>query len=112
MSILSSVGNTNGLLAANVIHPRFRVVLLKLGSSFLDMSKPENLSQFFKEDNKTVILPIDHGTVIPIDGLLRKPMELIEQVDNYVDGYVVNYGVAEACRYAFESWGLPANRRL
>ena len=55
------------------------------------MSKSESLSQFFKEDNKTVILPIDHGTVIPIDGLLCKPMELIEQVDRYVDGYVVKY---------------------
>ena len=70
------------------------------------MSKSENLSQFFNEDSKTVILPIDHGTVIPIDGLLCKPMELIEQVDRYVDGYVVNYGVAEACRDSLSNSGV------
>lgn len=70
------------------------------------MSKSENLGQFFKEDNRTVILPIDHGTVIPIDGLLRKPAELIEKVDKHVDGYVVNYGVAETCKEVLSGSGV------
>ena len=61
------------------------------------MSKEENLKRFFGSDGKTVILPIDHGTVIPIEGLLRKPSDLIDEVDEHVDGYVVNYGVAAAC---------------
>ncbi len=70
------------------------------------MSKSENLGKFFKEDNKTVILPIDHGTVIPIEGLLRKPADLIGQVDKYVDGYVVNYGVAKAFEDVLSNSGV------
>lgn len=70
------------------------------------MSKEDNLKRFFQSDGKTVILPIDHGTVIPIEGLLRKPTELIEQVDAHVDGYVVNYGVAQACKAALSGSGV------
>ena len=50
------------------------------------MSKEECLKRFFGSDGKTVILPIDHGTAIPIEGLLRNPFELIEEVDEHVDG--------------------------
>jgi DhnA family fructose-bisphosphate aldolase class Ia len=31
-------------------------------------TKSENLSEFFRK-GKTVILPIDHGTAIPVPGL-------------------------------------------
>jgi len=70
------------------------------------MSKEDNLKRFFQSDGKTVILPIDHGTVIPIEGLLRKPAELIEQVDSHVDGYVVNYGVAQSCKDILSESGV------
>ena len=63
------------------------------------MSKSENLSQFFGEDGRTVILPIDHGTVIPVQGL-QKPAELIGSLRESVDGFVVNLGVAMACKDA------------
>lgn len=70
------------------------------------MSKEEYLKRFFGSDGKTVILPIDHGTAISIEGLLRRPSELIEEVDEYVDGYVVNYGVAAACSESLSNSGI------
>ncbi len=57
------------------------------------MEREKNLSQFFQPDGRTVILPIDHGTVIPVAGL-ESPADLIEKMNPYVDGYVVNLGVA------------------
>ena len=37
---------------------------------------------------------------------LRRPSELIEEVDEYVDGYVVNYGVAAACSESLSNSGI------
>ncbi|MBE7498618.1 MAG: hypothetical protein HS117_27075 [Verrucomicrobiaceae bacterium] len=56
------------------------------------MNRQENLEAFFR-DGKTVILPIDHGCAIPVPGLAN-PFALIEKVNPYVDGYVMNLGVA------------------
>jgi DhnA family fructose-bisphosphate aldolase class Ia len=56
------------------------------------MSRQDNLDTFF-HDGKTVILPIDHGVAIPVPGL-ENPFQLIEDVNQYVDGYVVNLGLA------------------
>ena len=53
-----------------------------------------NWDKFFK-DGKTVILPIDHGTVIPVPEL-NDTGELIEAVSPFVDGFVVNFGTARA----------------
>lgn len=50
---------------------------------------------FFQADGNTVILPIDHGTAIPVPGL-EKTGELIESIKAEVDGFVVNYGAARA----------------
>lgn len=69
------------------------------------MTKSKNLSQFFQEDGRTVILPIDHGTAIPVSGLER-PGELIESVGDSVDGFVVNLGVARACKDALKGKGI------
>ncbi len=69
------------------------------------MSILENLSKFFQADGKTVILPIDHGTVIPVQGLER-PGEVIESVRKSVDGFVVNFGVAQACAKELEGKGI------
>lgn len=55
-------------------------------------SRQENLDVFFR-DGKTVILPIDHGVAIPAPGL-EDPFALIERVNPFVDGYVMNLGVA------------------
>jgi DhnA family fructose-bisphosphate aldolase class Ia len=59
---------------------------------------------FFK-DGKTVILPIDHGTVIPVPGL-EDPVSLIEALNPYIDGYVVNYGLGRACSDVLSGKGV------
>lgn len=56
------------------------------------MSRQDNLDTFFR-DGKTVILPIDHGVAIPVPGL-ENPIGLIEWLNPYVDGYVMNFGLA------------------
>lgn len=56
------------------------------------MTRQENLDIFFT-DGKTVILPIDHGVAIPVPGL-ENPFALIDAVSPYVDGYVMNLGLA------------------
>jgi DhnA family fructose-bisphosphate aldolase class Ia len=56
------------------------------------MSRQDNIETFFR-DGKTVILPIDHGVAIPVPGL-ENPFQLIEDLNPYVDGYVVNLGLA------------------
>ena len=56
------------------------------------MNRQENLESFFR-NGKTVILPLDHAVAIPVPGL-ENPFELIERVSPYVDGYVMNLGVA------------------
>ena len=57
------------------------------------MTKQDYLSKFLQDDGRTVILPIDHGTAIPVPGLER-PDELIAALNPFVDGYVVNLGAA------------------
>ncbi|MGI8604181.1 MAG: class I fructose-bisphosphate aldolase [Verrucomicrobiales bacterium] len=54
-----------------------------------------NLSAFFRSNGRTLILPMDHGTAIPVPGLER-PRELIAALNPFYDGYVVNYGLARA----------------
>lgn len=56
------------------------------------MNRQENLDTFFR-DGKTVILPIDHGVAVPVPGL-ENPFALIEQLNPFVDGYVINLGLA------------------
>ncbi len=65
----------------------------------------EPLSKFFQEDGKTVILPIDHGTAIPVGGL-EKPGELIEALKPIVDGFVVNLGVAARFKKELKGTGV------
>ncbi len=59
------------------------------------------MDQFFGKDGKTVILPIDHGTAIPVPGM-EDPIGLIEATSPHVDGYVVNMGLALAAHEALE----------
>ena len=57
------------------------------------MKRADNLAKFFGSDGKTVILPIDHNTAVPVAGL-ENPGDFIEKMNPHVDGYVVNLGVA------------------
>lgn len=63
------------------------------------------LNDFFKEDGKTVILPIDHGTAIPVPGL-ENPGKIIRAVKPFVDGFVVNLGVANAYKKDLKDTGV------
>jgi DhnA family fructose-bisphosphate aldolase class Ia len=67
-------------------------------------SKAKSNSAFFK-NGKTVILPIDHGTAIPVAGL-EHPGELITSMNAHVDGYVVNLGVARAFKKELKGKGV------
>lgn len=61
------------------------------------MSKSKRLSAFLQRDQRTVIVPIDHGTAIPVPGL-ENTGALIEALAPHADGFVVNLGVAQAYR--------------
>ena len=63
-----------------------------------------NWNKFFR-NGKTVILPIDHGTAIPVKGL-ESPTELIETVYPYVNGFVVNFGLARSFSDSLEGKGI------
>ena len=54
-------------------------------------TREDHLKRFFRDDGKAVILPIDHGTAIPVPGL-EDPRTLIGELNPHVDGYVVNMG--------------------
>jgi len=68
-------------------------------------TKEDHLKQFFRSDGKTMIVPIDHGTAIPVPGL-EKPGELIESLNPFADGYVVNMGTANAFAGELEGKGI------
>jgi DhnA family fructose-bisphosphate aldolase class Ia len=59
---------------------------------------------FFTE-GRTVIVPIDHGTAIPVPGL-EDPAALIRSLNPFADGYVVNFGLGRACGEALEGKGV------
>ena len=69
------------------------------------MTREQNLSHFLQSDGRTVILPIDHGTAIPVPGL-EDPTGLVQSLNPVVDGYVVNLGVALSVADAFEDKGI------
>lgn len=66
---------------------------------------PLFLRSFFRPNGRTVIVPIDHGTAIPVPGLER-PAELIASLRPWADAFVVNYGLARSCRSALEGRGI------
>lgn len=63
------------------------------------------LSKFFQSDGKTVILPLDHGTAIPVQGL-EDPGKLIRSLKPHVDGFVLNLGAAVRYQKELEGSGL------
>jgi DhnA family fructose-bisphosphate aldolase class Ia len=65
----------------------------------MSQTRASNLSHFLQSDGRTVILPIDHGTAIPVPGM-ENPVALVESIRDHVDGFVVNLGVALACNRA------------
>jgi len=68
------------------------------------VNRQENLNLFFP-NGKTVILPIDHAVAIPTPGL-EDPTAVIEQTLPFVDGYVVNLGIALRVGTMLENKGV------
>lgn len=66
--------------------------------------KDDRIGAFFP-DGKTVIVPIDHGTAIPVPGL-ENPAALIESLRPAADGFVVNMGTAKAFGDILEGKGV------
>lgn len=66
---------------------------------------PARLLPFLRSGGRTVIVPIDHGTAIPVPGL-EHPADLIEALKPFADAFVVNYGTALACRDALADRGV------
>lgn len=64
-----------------------------------------SLHPFFGPDGRTVIVPIDHGSAIPVPGM-EKPVELIRSLRNDADGFVVNYGLAKAAHRELRETGI------
>ena len=62
---------------------------------------PLSLRSFVRANGRTVIVPMDHGTAVPVPGL-ENPAELIASLRPWADAFVVNYGVARACRAALQ----------
>ena len=60
------------------------------------MTDKTNLKHFFHPaTNRTVMIPIDHGTLLPVPGL-EDTGALIEELKPYCDGFIVNLGVARS----------------
>lgn len=55
--------------------------------------------------SRTLILPIDHGTAIPVPGL-RDLCGLIASVNPFYDGYVLNYGGVRAAGSGAQGRGI------
>lgn len=70
------------------------------------MTDKTNLKHFFHPaTNRTVMIPIDHGTLLPVPGL-EDTGALIEELKPYCDGFIVNLGVARAFQKQLEGKGV------
>lgn len=58
------------------------------------MSKLAALARFFNPaSGRAVIVPLDHGTIVPVPGL-EDPRALLEALHPLADGFIVNLGLA------------------
>ncbi len=70
------------------------------------MTEKTNLKHFFHPaTNRTVMIPIDHGTLLPVPGL-EDTGALIEELKSYCDGFIVNLGVARAFKKELAGKGV------
>jgi DhnA family fructose-bisphosphate aldolase class Ia len=69
------------------------------------MTKETCLAEFFQEDAKTMIIPMDHGTIVPVPGL-GNGKDVIAALRDYADGFILNYGLAVAAEEALEDKGI------
>ena len=63
---------------------------------------PLHTRSFMRANGRTVIVPIDHGTAIPVPGLER-PDLAIAGLRKWADAFVVNYGAARRYKLALHN---------
>lgn len=62
----------------------------------MESGKKRRLRRIFEMDNKTVIVPMDHGVTIgPVEGLLNMQNMIDKLLDGDVDAVVINRGIAK-----------------
>ena len=71
---------------------------------FVGLMNP-NLKPFFRDDQRTIILPIDHGTNIPVPDMPAFE-GLISEVSEFVGGFVMNLGAAKVFASSLDNTGL------
>ena len=73
----------------------------------MSVGKKRRLERIFREDGKSVIVPMDHGVTLgPVKGL-RNMQEIIDKlVLGGTDGIVLHKGIAKKNR---NSWNGPYN---
>jgi DhnA family fructose-bisphosphate aldolase class Ia len=69
------------------------------------MTKETCLESFFQADGKTMIIPMDHGTLVPVPGL-GNGVDIIAELRDYADGFILNYGLALAAAQPLEGKGI------
>jgi class I fructose-bisphosphate aldolase/fructose-bisphosphate aldolase/2-amino-3,7-dideoxy-D-threo-hept-6-ulosonate synthase len=69
------------------------------------MTKETCLKHFFADDGRTMIIPMDHGTLVPVPGL-GNGKDLIADLREKADGFIVNYGLAVSAAKELKNKGL------
>jgi DhnA family fructose-bisphosphate aldolase class Ia len=69
------------------------------------MTKETCLESFFQADGKTMIIPMDHGTLVPVPGL-GNGKDVIAELRDFADGFILNYGLALAAENELEGKGI------
>jgi len=62
----------------------------------LESGKKRRLRRIFRNDNRTVIVPMDHGVTIgPVEGIVNMQDIISKLLDGNVDAVVINRGIAK-----------------
>jgi predicted phospho-2-dehydro-3-deoxyheptonate aldolase len=62
----------------------------------LESGKKRRLKRIFRNDNRTVIVPMDHGVTIgPVEGLVNMQDIIGKLLDGNVDAVIINRGIAK-----------------
>jgi len=69
------------------------------------MTKETCMETFFQSDGKTMIIPMDHGTIVPVPGL-GNGRDIIGQLRDVADGFILNLGLASAAAEELEGKGV------
>ena len=63
----------------------------------MESGKKRRLRRLFESDNRTVIVPMDHGVTIgPVKGLVNMQNIVDKLLDGGVDAFVINRGIAKS----------------